>query len=401
MKLVIWIFLFNLLCPKLFSQTSINFRNDCKPFSLNIKVNNQDTGKIRLMFGSCGDSNPVTVVNLKNGMAKFNGFINQASDAVIITDASSERYRVDGPKVIKLILEPKPMNLSYSLNDSSAYDIVISGSNSQIGLDTWLKQNSSELTLKDNIGEKFNPNLTVAERKLINNELDSVYSIIIDKIKNFVIQNKNSYASTYLLKQYYIKIPIDTLKSYYSMLTERARQNALGEVLLENILTLSSKEDAFIAKYGSKNFHTQLKFAKSFLDFTLSDADDKTYKLNNFKEQYTFVNVWATWCAPCVKNIPAYEKLKTQYKDQPINFVSISVDKDANKWKKALQQYKLTGTNLLDIDNILPSFYEIQGFPRYLIIGPDGKVVESNAPWSGSTQLNKLIDKYTLKKTGN
>jgi thiol-disulfide isomerase/thioredoxin len=401
MKLVIWIFLFNLLCPKLFSQTRINLKDNCKPFSLTVKVNNQDTGRVLLMFGSCGDSNPVTVVNLKNGMAKFNGFINQASSAVIITDASSERYRVDGPKAIEIILEPKPMNLSYSLNDSSVYDIVISGSNSQTELDIWLKQNSSNLNLVDNIGEKFNPNLTVAERKLISNELDSVYSKIVVKIKNFVIQNKDSYASTYLLRQYYRKIPIDSLKIYYSLLSDKAKNNSIGEILLENILTLSSKDDAFTAKYGSKNFHAQLKSAKSFLDFTLSDADDKTYKLNNFKDQYTFVDLWATWCTPCVKNIPAYEKLKTQYKYQPINFVSISVDKDANKWKKALQQYKLTGTNLLDIDNILPSFYEIQGFPRYLIIGPDGKVVESNAPWPGSTQLNKLIVKYTLKKTGN
>jgi thiol-disulfide isomerase/thioredoxin len=397
MKFTTFLLLLISLCFILNAQEKFNFKSVCKPFSLTVKVNNQDTGKIRLMFTSCGDSTPVTIANLKNGIAKFTGFINQASSAVLITDISSGKYRIDGPKTIQLILEPKPINLSYSLSENSAYYVISAGSNSQIELDNWKKKNNSDLVIIEDFSEKFNSGLKDKQKASLRFERDSAYARIIQQVKNFVIQNTDSYTSTYLLKQYFRKIPIETLKIYYSLLTERARKNDLGERLLEDILALSSKDEEFIAKYGSQNFHIQLKSAKGFLDFTLSDADDKTYKLSNLKNQYTFVNLWATWCTPCVKNIPAYEKLKAQYKDQPINFVAISVDKDSYKWKKALQQYKLTGANLLDIDNVLPSFYEIQGFPRYLIIGPDGKVVEASAPSPGSAQLNKLLDKYAAK----
>ena len=398
MRLISLAFLFNLLCLTLFSQTRINPKDNCNSFNLTVKVNNQDTGRIRLLYNSCGDSIPVTTVELKNGIAKFNGFIYQASDAILVTDASSGQYSLDGPKVIKVILEPKSMNLSYSKNDISAYDIVFNGSNSQIELDTWLKQNNSNLTLKDNIGEKFNPNLSAGQRKLISNELDSVYVIITNKIKNFVLNNRDSYVSPYLLKRYYRRITVDTLKNYYSILSDKAKHNTIGESLLENILNMSSKNDEFSSKYGSKNFHTQLKSANTFLDFTLLDVENKPSRLSNFKGKYTFVNFWATWCMPCIKNIPAYEKLKKQYSpNNQINFISISVDKDIDKWKKALKIYQLNGINFIDIDNILPAFYDIQGYPRYLILGPNGKLVDDNAPKPGSIQLINILDNYALK----
>jgi thiol-disulfide isomerase/thioredoxin len=192
-------------------------------------------------------------------------------------------------------------------------------------------------------------------------------------------------------------MPIDTLQFYYSQLSKSAQQNEIGENLLNDILTLSSKDDSFLSKYGSKNLSKQLKFAKGFFDFSLLDTNNNTFNLNNFKDRYTFVNFWASWCEPCIKNMQAYEKLKRDYLNQQINFVSISIDKSSANWKKSLRKNKITGINLIDSDGILESFYEIQGIPVYMIMKPDGNLADLEISKPGSPQLNKIIDTLLTK----
>ena len=84
------------------------------------------------------------------------------------------------------------------------------------------------MVIIEDFGEKFNSGLKDKQKASLRFERDSAYARIIQQVKNFVIQNKDSYTSTYLLKQYFRKIPIETLKIYYSLLTERARKNNLG-----------------------------------------------------------------------------------------------------------------------------------------------------------------------------
>lgn len=397
MKTFTYLLFFYLLVGSLCLQAKFKNTNDCKPFTLTLKVNNLDTGQIRIMYATCNDSSAAYVADIKNGVAKFSGFINQATEALVITDLSAKHYSLDGPKVIRLILEPKQMHLYYSVNSIGAYDVIINGSSSQIEYEEWRKENIFNLDLQQTISAKFNPSLLPKERALIKLELDSVYRIILQQVKNYVSTHKDSYTSAYLLSQYNRRLPIDTLKSYYSQLTEHAQQSEIGEQLLEDILTLSSKDDAFVSKYGSKNLSNQLKSAKNFLDFTLVDLDNNSIDLKIFKGKYTFVNIWASWCAPCIKNLPDYEKLKTNYKNQPINFVSISIDTKPGQWKKSVQQNKLSGVSLIDADGILKSFYEIQGVPIYMIINPDGSMAELDVPKPGTAQLNKILEKYISK----
>ncbi len=398
MKTAICFLFFDLVIGLVCSQAKTNNRNDCKPFTLTVKVNNLDTGKIRIMYNNCNDASAKYVVNLKNGLATFTGFIDSASEALLVVDLSSKHFNLDGPKVIRFILEPKQMTLSYSVNSLGAYNISITGSSSQTKYEAWKKENSLDLTLIDVLRRKNNPSLSIKESDLISLSLDSVQNIMSQKVKTFVSANKDSYVSAYLLKWYFRKMPIDTVKAYYSQLLESAQHNSIGVDLLDKILTLSANDDAFLAKYGTLNLGKQLKSAKGFLDFTLLDANNNQFDLKKFDDRFTFVNLWASWCEPCIKNLPEFEKLKTRYKDKQINFVSISIDTKAADWKKAMVANKLSGINLIDADGILKSFYQIQGVPVYMIIKPDGGVAALNVPKPGSPGLNEIIDGYLSEK---
>lgn len=388
-------YLIYILCFAILNvKSEVKNYKECKPFYLKIKVFNLDTGKIRIMYNNCNDTSARYTANLKNGEASFTGFINNASEALLITDLSSTSFNLDGPKVIRFIIEAKSMTLSYSINSLGAYNIKIDGSNSQNELVQWQNKNNSNLNLIDTLSEKLSKNLSPDQKAIIVKQIDSLYLNITQKVKSHVLYNRESYTSTYLLKKYWRKIPIDTLKAYYSQLSTSAHENEIGKNLLDDILTSSPKDEAFVFRYGTKNLVTQLKNATNFLDFSLLDFNGKPIDLREFKNKYTFINIWASWCEPCIKNIPQYEKVKREYINQQINFVSISIDKNIKDWKKSIKLNNLTGFNLIDMDGILKSFYKIQEVPFYMIIKPDGNVAEMKVSKPGSSQLYKIIDSY-------
>ncbi len=134
--------------------------------------------------------------------------------------------------------------------------------------------------------------------------------------------------------------------------------------------------------------------------FNYADMNGKLYGLENFKGKYVYIDVWATWCGPCRKELPHLEELQEKYKgNDEIVFTSISIDQDDNAWRKMVTEQQMKGVQLL-ADNAWQSSivrdYKINGIPRFLLIGPDGNIISVNAPRPSSerikVKLAQLID---------
>lgn len=79
-------------------------------------------------------------------------------------------------------------------------------------------------------------------------------------------------------------------------------------------------------------------------DFNAADQNNKTLHLADLKGKLIYVDIWATWCGPCLEEMPAYEKLKETYKDNPaISFVSLSIDDDKDAWRKNMNKRNAQG----------------------------------------------------------
>lgn len=122
-----------------------------------------------------------------------------------------------------------------------------------------------------------------------------------------------------------------------------------------------------------------------------------TSKLEDFKGKYVLIDVWATWCGPCVYQMPYLEKIQEQYKDKNITFVSISIDnkKDRDKWRKFIADNQPNGTQLMADKGFSSKFakeYAIKSIPRFIIIDPEGKVVNADAPRPFDLKLQELLD---------
>jgi len=144
----------------------------------------------------------------------------------------------------------------------------------------------------------------------------------------------------------------------------------------------------------NKTLATLLKFGKGDMaaDFTAVDVNGNTVKLSNLRGKVIYVDLWATWCGPCLAEMPHYEELKTKYKDNPgITFVSLSIDDNISLWKGSVANRKAGGYQWLINRNKLDA-YNIVSIPRVLLIDKNFKMVDMNAPAPSSKKLPGLIN---------
>jgi thiol-disulfide isomerase/thioredoxin len=122
-------------------------------------------------------------------------------------------------------------------------------------------------------------------------------------------------------------------------------------------------------------------------------------KLEDFKGKYVYIDVWATWCGPCVQEIPYLKEIEKKYHKKNIAFISISIDgvKDFKNWKSFVKNNKMGGIQLFATKNATDRFiktYQIVDIPRFILIDPKGKIIDADAYRPSSPQLIKVLDKY-------
>ena len=137
-------------------------------------------------------------------------------------------------------------------------------------------------------------------------------------------------------------------------------------------------------------------------DVNLSTPDGKTIKLSSLTNgKFTYIDVWATWCGPCCKEIPFMEKLVIKYKNNPrVQFLSISVDKNKDAWMKNLEkdnpqwpQFILQGEE----ERLFSKDWGISGIPRFIMINPDGTIYDADASRPSDTKTTEIIDEQISK----
>ena len=126
-----------------------------------------------------------------------------------------------------------------------------------------------------------------------------------------------------------------------------------------------------------------------------------TTSLSDLKGKYVYIDVWATWCGPCKREIPALKKVESKYHNKDIEFVSISIDRetDYNKWKTFVETNNLSGVQLIADNDWNSSFvknYGIKGIPRFILIDPNGNIVNPDAPRPSDPQLIELFSELNI-----
>jgi len=127
-------------------------------------------------------------------------------------------------------------------------------------------------------------------------------------------------------------------------------------------------------------------------DFTAIDAKGNPVSLSSLKGKVIYVDLWATWCGPCMKEMPAFESLKQRYaSNAEVVFVSLSIDDHQGLWKTSLLERKAGGEQWL-INRTKLKAYNIVGIPRSLLIDKSFNIADMNAPLPSDAAAAKAID---------
>ncbi|UCE90150.1 MAG: TlpA family protein disulfide reductase [Pseudomonadota bacterium] len=110
-------------------------------------------------------------------------------------------------------------------------------------------------------------------------------------------------------------------------------------------------------------------------DFTLKSASGKNLRLNDYRGQVVMVNFWATWCAPCRKELPHLNKLYQKYQDQGFTLLGVNIDSESAEAKRMAKELKIAFPVLFDTKQETSKLYKLKAMPSTVLVDRSGKVI--------------------------
>ncbi|MFI2742886.1 TlpA family protein disulfide reductase [Zhouia sp. PK063] len=194
------------------------------------------------------------------------------------------------------------------------------------------------------------------------------------------------------------KIKEDFLMNYSSLaLSPDENMKKVYDIYMAN-LTSEENKDKIKKQYAILE---SIVPGKPSPTFNYENNAGGTTSLTDLKGKYVYVDVWATWCGPCKGEIPYLKKVEEEYHGKNIQFVSISIDeqKDHETWKNMIKEKELGGIQLMADKNWESDFakeYNIRGIPRFILIDPQGNIVNADAPRPSNPELKELFDSLKI-----
>jgi len=173
------------------------------------------------------------------------------------------------------------------------------------------------------------------------------------------------------------------LKELVSSLNNDAKRMYQYKLLQDYISELQGKE-----KIGEKS-----------IDFTLTNTNGNDVKLYDFikGKKYVLIDFWASWCTPCRNESKFLVQAYNKFNSKGFDILSVSLDKDRNKWLKGIEEDGLVWENVSDLlqwNSIVVKLYKLEAIPQNILVDKDGNIVGRNLRGDNLTQtLNELFAK--------
>ena len=217
---------------------------------------------------------------------------------------------------------------------------------------------------------KDNPNLSIID--FVSNKISSISSLDIKE-----------QISSMLIKQ--MKVKNKNIENDYKRIM--------------GLLTTKRMKDKLTQRYNSAK---STKTGLASVDFNYENYNGGMTSLKDLRGKLIYIDVWATWCGPCLIEMPDLSKLIKEYSGKNIEFVSISIDSKNNydKWRKMVKEKDIGGIHLYDAEGLNSDFmkaFSVGLIPRFMMIDEQGKIITGTAPRPSSDNVRNFIDSYLEK----
>lgn len=146
----------------------------------------------------------------------------------------------------------------------------------------------------------------------------------------------------------------------------------------------------FIILFLLLNSVVQLTAAPA-ADFNLPNAEGDQQSLSQYAGQVVLINFWASWCPPCIKEMPELQSLHDKYKGLGFSVVGINIDDDSEIAKRIISKFSINYPIVFDASKATSKSYQVKGMPASFLIDKNGELRESYIGYN-ETSIQKYLD---------
>lgn len=316
-------------------------------------------------------------------------------------DGLTAAYLEFGNSFIRIYMEPVKMKLVIDKEQPYAYKLTgtsVEKENMELRTELLSKEKvlHEELISFFELLNQFNTSndeptrdsLTMAINQAVANRHANIRKV--DSIRlNFAVKH-NTYRITPDLLYSLIRnesIDVDTIRQLYKAMPEEVKNTQMGQLANKQIEQAENKKQSLVGDIAP--------------DFTRRNSSEDSVKLSELgNKKYVLLDFWASWCSPCLKEIPKMKDIHNKYSDKGLVIVGISLDDDKDKWLGAIDKHRLdVWTQILSTEeNIderlftedISELYNTGDYiPFYVLMDKDRKII---AKWNsiGEEQLATL-----------
>lgn len=109
--------------------------------------------------------------------------------------------------------------------------------------------------------------------------------------------------------------------------------------------------------------------------FELETITSSKVALQDLRNNYVYIDFWASWCGPCRQSFPWMNALQEKYKSKGLRVLAINLDMNRSDADKFLAEVPTQFQIAFDNKGLIPKLYAVKGMPSSFLIGPDGKII--------------------------
>lgn len=279
-----------------------------------------------------------------------------------------------GDQVMLVVVDAEHMSITSNWNDLTNYKAE--GSPASSSLTVFMKQyiNASKEMLAlemaaDSLNAAAAPDSLIT---MVTSELEKKSRDFHTYIKTFSDTTKSLpvalFAASKLLND---NSELAYIKSFAAGLSKRFSDNRLSSEFKDKV-----KEKTQVQQRPAGP-----SVGSEAPDFTLKSLDGKSVELKSLRGKFVLLDFWASWCPPCRAENPNVVAAFHKFKDKNFTILSVSLDKDTDKWQEAVDKDKLTWTHVSDLqgwESTVAALYGVQSIPANFLIDPNGKIIAAD-----------------------